>query len=69
MPLLHCSNCHHEYTSYNDDWEHDLCDWCGSTPYMLKERTELEDMAYEMDEMGWNGVIEQIKGWLNEIKT
>lgn len=51
MPLLHCSNCHHEYESYNEDWEHDLCDWCGSTPYLIKEKTELELMVESADEL------------------
>jgi len=51
MPLLHCSNCHHEYESYEKDWEKDLCDWCGHIPYLIKEKTELELMVENADEL------------------
>ena len=58
MPLLHCSNCHHEYESYKKDWEHDLCDWCGCTPYFVKEKTELELLCG--DELKLIKILEKI---------
>jgi hypothetical protein len=61
MPLLHCSNCHHEYESYKDNWENDLCDWCGCTPYLLKDKTELELMCDA-------GIDIQLDLLMNELK-
>lgn len=38
MPLLHCTECHHEWESSEDEEE---CDWCGGDSYMLDKNTPL----------------------------
>lgn len=63
MPLLHCSNCHHEYECYDENWKRDLCDWCGATPYKLKDKTELELMCDVIEERGF----ENIFGWQGSV--
>lgn len=41
MPLWHCSACHHEWEGpKHRSW----CDWCESAGYVLKARTELEEV-------------------------
>lgn len=57
MPLLHCSNCHHEYEGIDD---HDTCDWCGSTGYIIEDKTPLEKMAKEITKTG-------VENWLDNI--
>lgn len=47
MPYLHCNNCHHEYEAAD---ENELCDWCGSTGYILEETTPLEKMIKKIYE-------------------
>lgn len=41
MPLLHCSECHHEWEATNEE---EVCDWCGAPGFVLEEKTELERM-------------------------
>jgi len=62
MPLLHCSNCHHEWEFIGDDWEHDYCDWCGSTPYKIANKADIEKMenmlTKQKDE--WDEILERM---------
>lgn len=50
VSLLRCSNCFNEYKSYEEDWEHDLCSWCGCTPYFVKE-IFTEANEYDVDKI------------------
>ena len=61
MPLFHCSNCHHEFEEVKivekDGIEgYVLCDWCGSTAYILEDETPLEKMLSD----GVNKLLEKL---------
>ncbi len=47
MPLLHCNKCHHELEGNKDT----KCDWCGSKTYILEDKTALESMLDDIDEI------------------
>ncbi len=66
MPLLHCSNCHHEY--YGNDHE-EICDWCGSTGYIIEQQTSLEKMCQQIEETGAEDWLKKIMETEHEEKT
>ena len=67
MPLYHCSNCHHEFEDINlvekdGIEEYILCNWCGSTVYVLEEETPLEKMLTN----GVNDLLKRMENIKNE---
>lgn len=60
MPLLHCSNCHHEWesASFNES-----CDWCGAVSYVLTKKNPLEKMLDRIKQLG--GIENFLKGSKN----
>jgi hypothetical protein len=48
MPLYHCNDCHHEWEGADDDC---VCNWCGSDGYILEEKTPLEKMLEDLNEV------------------
>lgn len=54
MPLLHCTNCHHEWESTSRTSK---CDWCGAAGEVIEEKTPLERMAEALDGFIEGGVV------------
>ena len=46
MPLLHCSECHHEFEGHIGD----SCDWCGADSYELAQKTGVEMLIDRLTE-------------------
>ena len=59
MPLLKCTQCHHEWESPKQRTY--LCDWCGAPGKILVEKTPLELMCAEIEEVGF-------EKWMNIFK-
>lgn len=59
MPLLKCTQCHHEWESSKQKTY--LCDWCGAPGKILVEKTPLELMCAEIEEVGF-------EKWMNRAK-
>jgi hypothetical protein len=55
MPLLKCTECHHEWEGLKDS----RCDWCGKDGKILVEKTGLEQMISDDD--FWNKVVKIAK--------
>ena len=67
MPLYHCSNCHHEFEDVKIvdkkmSEGYILCDWCGSTAYVLEEETPMEKMLSD----GVNDLLKKLEKIENE---
>lgn len=52
MPIFHCDTCHHEWEGSRPE-----CDWCGGGSYILKSRSELEEMC---EDGRWRQVAETL---------
>jgi len=44
---VHCNNCHHEWECTSEDERE--CDWCGGESYILEDKTPLEKMTENVD--------------------
>lgn len=66
MPLLHCSNCHHEYEGI--DYK-EICDWCGSPGYIIDEKTPVEKMCEEIEKTGVHNWLDNIKKEIKDEKN
>jgi Zn finger protein HypA/HybF involved in hydrogenase expression len=50
MPYWKCISCHHEFENSREKIP--LCDWCGSTSYILENKTSLEKMMDDIEKVG-----------------
>jgi uncharacterized CHY-type Zn-finger protein len=64
MPYYHCTKCHHEFESYPEKTGVEVtdpkCDWCGEPSYLLEEKTPLEQMSDEIENMGMEKFLERL---------